>query len=152
MACALTWTVRQFRAVSAGHQRSVATDDKTKAHGQDLERINVNQDYEPRDWSKKLGVTPEELKALVPALSGLDSSCRSRGCRPQRNRLSPASCWASAPRLSMEPSERFALQLPVVVAAFATTVKLYCRSACCASTAQRSERHAAVDVEKCALR
>ena len=65
MACALTWTVRQFRAVSAGHQRSVATDDKTKAHGQDLERINVNQDFELRDWSKELGVTPEELKAVV---------------------------------------------------------------------------------------
>ena len=41
------------------------SDDKTKAHGQDRERINVNQDYELRDWSKKLGVTPEELKAVV---------------------------------------------------------------------------------------
>jgi hypothetical protein len=41
------------------------SDDKSQAHGQDRTRINVNQDYELRDWSKKLGVTPDELKAAV---------------------------------------------------------------------------------------
>ena len=41
------------------------SDDKTKASGQDRERINVAQDYELRDWSKKLGVTPDQLKAAV---------------------------------------------------------------------------------------
>jgi hypothetical protein len=27
--------------------------------------INVHEDYELRDWSKRLGVTPERLKELV---------------------------------------------------------------------------------------
>jgi hypothetical protein len=34
-------------------------DDKSKSGGQDRLRINVNEDYELRDWSKKFGVTPE---------------------------------------------------------------------------------------------
>jgi hypothetical protein len=41
------------------------SDDKSKSQGQDRQRINVNQDYELRDWSKKFGVTPEELKRAV---------------------------------------------------------------------------------------
>ena len=41
------------------------SDDKTKASGQDRRRIDVNQDYELRDWSKKFGVTPDELKRAV---------------------------------------------------------------------------------------
>jgi hypothetical protein len=28
-------------------------------------RINVNQDYELSDWSKKFGVRPDELRAAV---------------------------------------------------------------------------------------
>lgn len=40
-------------------------DDKTKSGGQDRARINVNEDYELRDWSRKYGVTPEELKKAV---------------------------------------------------------------------------------------
>ncbi|MBA3590863.1 DUF3606 domain-containing protein [Methylibium sp.] len=40
-------------------------DDKGKSGGQDRTRIDVNQDYELRDWSKKFGVTPDELKAAV---------------------------------------------------------------------------------------
>ncbi|TFZ00602.1 DUF3606 domain-containing protein [Ramlibacter henchirensis] len=43
-------------------------DDKTKAHGQDRERINVNQEHEVRDWSKSLGVAPERLKKAVAAV------------------------------------------------------------------------------------
>jgi hypothetical protein len=43
-------------------------DDKTKVGGQDRNRINVNEDYELRDWSKSLGVTPEELKRAVAAV------------------------------------------------------------------------------------
>ena len=31
-------------------------------------RINVNQDYELRDWSQRFGVTPEKLKAAVQAV------------------------------------------------------------------------------------
>jgi hypothetical protein len=44
------------------------SDDKTKAQGQDRERINVHEDYELRDWSKSLGVTPERLKEAVQAV------------------------------------------------------------------------------------
>jgi len=41
------------------------SDDKSQSQGQDRQRINVNQDYELRDWSRKLGVTPEQLKRAV---------------------------------------------------------------------------------------
>jgi hypothetical protein len=40
-------------------------DDKTKTGKADRIRINVNEDYELRDWAKKLSVTPEQLKAAV---------------------------------------------------------------------------------------
>lgn len=42
-------------------------DDKTKPGGQDRKRINVNEAYELRDWSKKFGVSPEQLKEAVQA-------------------------------------------------------------------------------------
>jgi len=41
------------------------SDSKQQTGGQDRERINVHQDYELRDWSKKYGVTPDELKKAV---------------------------------------------------------------------------------------
>jgi hypothetical protein len=44
------------------------SDDKTQRGGQDRKRINVNEDYELRDWCKKFGVTPEQLKAAVQAV------------------------------------------------------------------------------------
>lgn len=44
------------------------SDDKTKTGGQDRARINVNEDYELRDWSKKFGVTPDQLKKAVDAV------------------------------------------------------------------------------------
>jgi hypothetical protein len=31
----------------------------------DRSRINIHEEYELRDWSKRLGVTPEELKKAV---------------------------------------------------------------------------------------
>ena len=40
-------------------------DDKTQTRPQDAKRINVNEDYELRDWSKKFGVSPEQLKDAV---------------------------------------------------------------------------------------
>ena len=43
-------------------------DDKTKSGGQDRTRIDTNQDYEVRDWSKKFGVTGDQLKAAVKAV------------------------------------------------------------------------------------
>jgi hypothetical protein len=36
--------------------------------GQDRKRIDVNQDHELRDWSRKFGVSPDELKAAVRAV------------------------------------------------------------------------------------
>ena len=44
------------------------SDDKTKSHGQDRERINVHQEYELRDWAKSLNTTPERLKEAVQAV------------------------------------------------------------------------------------
>jgi hypothetical protein len=40
-------------------------DDKSVTGAADRSRINVNEDYELRDWSTTLGVTPEELKKAV---------------------------------------------------------------------------------------
>jgi len=44
------------------------SDDKTKTGGQDRKRISLNEDYEVRDWARKFGVTPDELKAAVKAV------------------------------------------------------------------------------------
>ena len=41
------------------------SDDLSKRGGQDRDRIDVNQDWELRDWAKKFGVTPDELKRAV---------------------------------------------------------------------------------------
>ena len=40
-------------------------DDQKSIGNPDRQRINVNQDYEVRDWAKKFGVTAEELKTAV---------------------------------------------------------------------------------------
>ncbi|MEJ5992657.1 DUF3606 domain-containing protein [Ramlibacter sp. PS3R-8] len=44
------------------------SDDKSQTGGQDRERININQDYELRDWAKSLNTTPERLKEAVAAV------------------------------------------------------------------------------------
>lgn len=44
------------------------SDDKTKPGGQDRSRIDINEDYEVQDWSKKFGVSPDALKAAVRAV------------------------------------------------------------------------------------
>jgi len=43
-------------------------DDLKNRGGQDRTRIDVSQEYELRDWSKKLGVTREQLKDAVQAV------------------------------------------------------------------------------------
>lgn len=40
-------------------------DDKSKSGGQDRQRINLNEDYEIRDWAKKFAVTQDELRQAV---------------------------------------------------------------------------------------
>jgi hypothetical protein len=44
------------------------SDDKTQTGSADRRRINVNEAYELRDWSKKLNVTPDKLKEAVQAV------------------------------------------------------------------------------------
>lgn len=41
------------------------SDDKSKTSGQDRKRVNINEAYELRDWAKKFGVSPDELKQAV---------------------------------------------------------------------------------------
>lgn len=43
-------------------------DDKQQTGGQDRERINVNEEYEVRDWARSLSTTPERLKEAVQAV------------------------------------------------------------------------------------
>ena len=41
------------------------SDDKTKRGTADRDRINIHEEYELRDWSKRFGVSPDELKKAV---------------------------------------------------------------------------------------
>ena len=41
------------------------SDDKTNRGAADRNRINIHEEYEGRDWSKRLGVSPEELKKAI---------------------------------------------------------------------------------------
>ncbi|KQY88285.1 DUF3606 domain-containing protein [Pelomonas sp. Root1444] len=43
-------------------------DDKSKTGGQDRKLISLSEAYEVRDWSKKFGVTADELRAAVKAV------------------------------------------------------------------------------------
>ena len=64
---------RSRTPVRAGRERAgdtairgnIMADDKSKVGKPDRDRINVNEDYELRDWSRKFGVTPERLKEAV---------------------------------------------------------------------------------------
>lgn len=40
-------------------------DDKSKTGKEDDLRINIHQDYERRDWAKKLGVSEDRLREAV---------------------------------------------------------------------------------------
>lgn len=44
------------------------SDNKTQTGGADRKRIDVNEDYELRDWSKTFNVTPDKLKEAVRAV------------------------------------------------------------------------------------
>jgi len=43
------------------------TDNTQRAGSPDSRRINLDQDYEVRYWSKQLGVTPDRLREAVKA-------------------------------------------------------------------------------------
>ncbi len=40
-------------------------DDKSKKGPQDRDRISITEEHEVRYWSKKFGVTPDQLRATV---------------------------------------------------------------------------------------
>lgn len=44
------------------------SDDKSNPSGPDRTRINIHEDYEVHNWSRKFGVSPETLKAAVRAV------------------------------------------------------------------------------------
>ena len=41
------------------------SDDKSKTQPQDSSKVNVHEQYEVEYWSKKFGVTPDQLKTAV---------------------------------------------------------------------------------------
>jgi hypothetical protein len=51
-------------------------DDKNKTGKADRDRINVDEEYELKDWSKKLHVTPEQLTAAVAAVGPMAEDVR----------------------------------------------------------------------------
>jgi hypothetical protein len=54
------------------------SDDKSQSGGQERKRINTGEDYEVRDWSEKLGVTPDKLKAAVRAVGNEAAAVEAR--------------------------------------------------------------------------
>jgi len=51
-------------------------DDKTKTGSPDSDLINTSENYEVEYWSKKFGVSAEELKAAVKAAGNSVSAVR----------------------------------------------------------------------------
>ena len=51
-------------------------DDPGKTGKADRDRINIHQDYELRDWSDALGVSPERLKAAVAKVGPMAADVR----------------------------------------------------------------------------
>ncbi len=43
-------------------------DDRPKRGAQDRDRININEDYEVQYWSRRFGVSRDELVAAVDAV------------------------------------------------------------------------------------
>jgi Protein of unknown function (DUF3606) len=52
-------------ASSCGDTKTAMSDDPKKRGSQDRSRINIHEDYEVQYWSKKFGVSPDQLKAAV---------------------------------------------------------------------------------------
>jgi hypothetical protein len=51
-------------------------DDKSKRGKQDRSRVNMNEDYEVRYWSKKLGLSKEGLKRATSKFGSIVSRFR----------------------------------------------------------------------------
>src|SRR5262249_26292812 len=63
-------------ASSAATPEEEMADDPRKTGKADRDRINVHQDYELRDWSKSLGVSPERLKEAVAKVGPIVADVR----------------------------------------------------------------------------
>jgi hypothetical protein len=63
------------------------SDNPQNRGGQDRERINVHQDHELRDWSKKFNATPQQLKEAVQAVGdrASDVEAHLKGVRSTTN-------------------------------------------------------------------
>lgn len=51
-------------------------DDKSNTGSPDRDRINLEEDYEVRHWTKALGVSEEELRAAVAAAGSTADAVR----------------------------------------------------------------------------
>jgi hypothetical protein len=58
----------RFSGMFRQPQETAMSDDKTQTGGADRKRIDVHEDYELQDWSKKFNVTPDKLKEAVQAV------------------------------------------------------------------------------------
>ena len=52
------------------------SDDKANSGRTDRDRINLQQEYEVRDWSESLGVTTERLRQTVQIVGNNASTVR----------------------------------------------------------------------------
>ena len=50
------------------------SDDKSKVGSPDRNRINVHESYEVQYWTKKFGVSPEQLKAAVSSVGPMSKA------------------------------------------------------------------------------
>jgi hypothetical protein len=62
-------------------------DDKTRANGPDRDRIDVNQEYELRDWAKKFNASPDQIRQAVKAVGdrASDVEMHLKGSRASSN-------------------------------------------------------------------
>lgn len=63
-------------------RRKQMSDDKTKTAPQDASKVNVHEDYEVKYWTKKFGVTADQLKEAVtkvgPSASAVEKELNRR--------------------------------------------------------------------------
>jgi hypothetical protein len=52
------------------------SDNKDLRGQPDRSRINIHEDYEVRDWSRKFGCTPEKLKEAVKVVGPMAEDVR----------------------------------------------------------------------------
>jgi hypothetical protein len=70
-------TSHSRRAASSPAPEKCMADDTSKRGPQDRNRINVNEDYEVRYWTKELNVTKERLEEAVQAVGPMADKVRS---------------------------------------------------------------------------